>query len=92
MQFITELLNRIRSESPRFFIVLRWGFGALGVLALVLRWVISAKIWYPIYAEAVIQLCVQVLFTAAGVWGTSFLPVTDKQKFTDPRDPPPPKP
>jgi hypothetical protein len=93
MQFIIEFIQRIRSESPRFFIVLRWMFGVLALVALAVKWAISAALWQPPYALAISELCAQIILVAVTVWGTSFLPVADKKVMdTDPIDPPPHKP
>lgn len=78
MNMIFILVDRIRTESPRFFVVLRWAFGALAVAGWAIKWLIAKDIWSPDYEAAINELCGYAGTAATAIWGTSFFPVKDK--------------
>lgn len=100
MNMIFVLIDRIRTESPRLFVVLRWVSGLLAVGGWVIKWLIAKEIWSPGFEEAIKELCTYAGTAATAIWGTSFLPVKDNpvvvksvdDPSTDPKDPPPTKP
>lgn len=80
MNFLIELINRIRTESPKFFVILRWSFGVLGLLALISKWLLTKEILNPQYGSAISELCGYILTAAGTIWGVSFLPVNTANK------------
>lgn len=90
MTFLLELVTRLKTESPKFFIILRWAFGVLGIIALSAKWLLLKEILNPVHGSAINELCGYILTAAGAIWGVSFLPV--KANSTDPKDQPPIKP
>jgi len=97
MNIVYVFIDRIRTESPRFFVILRWIFGALSLIAISIKWLIAKDIWNPPFEAAIGELCGYVIAAAVSVWTTSFLPkkdtvVMDGPGGTDPKGPKPPTP
>lgn len=97
MNIVYVFIDRIRTESPKFFVVLRWIFGVLATASVAIKWLIAKDIWNPAFADAIGELCGYVLTAAAAVWGTSFLPKKDTVLMdgpggTDPNKPKDPRP
>lgn len=78
MNIILILIDRIRTESPRLFVVLRWVSGVLAAAGWVGTWLISKGVWSPAYAAAISDLANGLALLATGMWGTSFLPKKDQ--------------
>jgi len=74
MNFLVEMLTRIQTETPRFFIILRWMFGVLAVIAFMVQKVITDQVWQPAHADKVTIIAGYFITAALTVWGTSFLP------------------
>jgi hypothetical protein len=73
IEFLKEIIARLKSESPKTFITIRWVSFALMLISgaayfgsQMEMFTIGAT-WYTI--------CEKVLYVLAGVWGLSFLPV-----------------
>jgi len=82
---VTEIINRLKSESPKFFIVIRWIFGVLAVLAVVFKWVITKELWQPEnvkLVDAIQEVCEHILTIASTMWFSSLLPVKDSTDQT----------
>lgn len=92
MNFFIEIITRLKTDSPRFFIILRYTFGALGAAALVAKWMLLREILNPAHGPIISEVCGYILTAAGAIWGVSFLPVKTADAPTDPKDPPPPKP
>lgn len=97
MNIIYVFIDRIRTESPKFFIVLRWIFGVLALVGWAVKWLIARDIWNPAFEDAIKELCGYAAMGASTVWGTSFLPkkdtvIMDGPGGTDPNKPKPPNP
>ena len=76
IEFILEILSRIRSESPRFFIVLRYFVFSIALLSFCVNYVLNAYSLYPI-----LQGILSHLITACLSIGVVFyLPKEDKPK------------
>jgi len=78
MNIILILIDRIRTESPRLFVILRWVSGVLAAAGWVATWLISKGVWAPEYADAIKDLSNGLALIATGMWGTSFLPKKDQ--------------
>lgn len=81
----TEILSRIQGESPRFFIVLRWIFGVLAAIAIIVKWIITRELWTPQDAKvmaAIQEVCGYILTAASTMWFSSLLPVKDSNTTT----------
>jgi len=88
-----ELLNRLQSESPKFFIVLRWIFGILACVAIAFKWVVAKELWEPSNAkliDAIQEICGYILTAASTMWFSSLLPVKDNNSTTTPTTTTPP--
>lgn len=81
MMMLTELINRLKSESPKFFVILRWIFGVLAAGAFLTKWVIAHELWIPDakVLSAIQDACVNVIVAASSIWGFSYLPVKDAE-------------
>lgn len=91
MNFLTEFLLRLKTESPSFFKKLQWIAGILTALATAAKVLIDNEVISPEHATTVSTLCGYILTAAAAVLGTSALPVkntlADGPGGTDPNKP-----
>lgn len=97
MNIVYVVIDRIRTESPKFFVVLRWIFGVLSLIAITIKWLIAKDILNPPFEAAIGELCGYIIAAAVSVWTTSFLPkkdtvVMDGPGGTDPNKPKDPRP
>lgn len=97
LQFLFELVSRLKTESPSFFKKLQWGSGILAVLLGAVQALISFGIWHPENAEKISTFLGYAITTITTVFGTSFLPIKNVNKLadgpgTDPNKPHPQKP
>lgn len=77
---LIEIINRLKSESPKFFVVLRWIFGVLAVAAVTFKWVITKELWEPTNVKlvtAIQEVCEHIITIASTMWFSSLLPVKD---------------
>ncbi|NLH78228.1 MAG: hypothetical protein GX465_14445 [Acidobacteria bacterium] len=79
IEFLKELIARLKMESPKMFITIRWVSFALMLISgaayfgsQMEAFTIGAT-WYTISEK--------VLYVLAGVWGLSFLPVKESEKL-----------
>ena len=78
--FLKQILERLQSESPQFFIVLRWVFGVLAVIAGIVKWVIAKELWTPDNVkliDAVQEICGYIITSASTMWFSSLLPIKE---------------
>lgn len=76
--FFLQLIQRIATESPKFFKIIQWVAGVLAVIAGALTFLIDNSIWNPSFAATlgIITKAAWPLLTA--IWGMSLLPVKDQ--------------
>jgi hypothetical protein len=74
MNFLLEMISRLQTESPKFFITLRYVSGVLAIVAFVIRQVIADKVWEPHTSEKIFIVCGYFISAAVAIWGSSFLP------------------
>ena len=91
IEFLKELIARLKAESPKMFITIRWVSFGLMVLSGAAYFGSQMEIFKV--SETLYIICEKVLYVLAGVWGLSFLPVKDtaslpekKQKDAEPDD------
>ena len=79
IEFLKELIARLKLESPKMFITIRWVSFALML--------ISGAAYFGSQMEMFTigamwsTICEKVLYVLAGVWGLSFLPVKEQEKL-----------
>lgn len=77
MNFLTEFIARLRTESPSFFKKLQIGTVILGVVMGFVKILVDNEIWLPDYASLISDLSGYLAVFSAAVFGTSTLPVKD---------------
>lgn len=80
MNFFSEFITRLQVQSPKFFIILRYGSAILAALSLLMQKVLADELWQPVYAGKVETVCGYFITAAIAIWGTSFLPTKEPVK------------
>lgn len=75
--FFLQLIQRIASESPKFFVIIRWIAGVLGALSGAASFLVSHAIWQPSFAAQMGTITTAVYPILTAIWAMSLLPVKD---------------
>lgn len=75
--FFIQLIQRIASESPKFFKIIRWASGVLGAVAGISSFLVSHAIWHPAFAAQMGTITTALWPILTTIWGMSLLPVKD---------------
>jgi hypothetical protein len=77
MNFIVDFFQRLQSESPRFFIIVRWVMGTLTAVALLMQKIMADELWLPANADKIKIICGYIITATLAIFGTSFLAKKD---------------
>lgn len=76
--FFLQLIQRVATESPKFFKIIKWTAGIIGVLAIAATHLINNHIWNPSYGATLNAITTSAWPILVAVWGMSILPVKDQ--------------
>jgi hypothetical protein len=77
--FFLQLIGRIRTKSPKFFIILRWVGGVLAFVGGGILTILKNGMWEPSFAESLTGVINTVLPYCGALFTFSFLPVDDME-------------
>jgi hypothetical protein len=66
IQFIIEILTRLKTEKPRFFIVLQWFVSILAVVSFSVGYVLNAYNYAPILQDILSHLTTSCIALTIG--------------------------
>jgi len=75
LSFFSELIARLKTEKPDFFVKIQWGSGIVATLCLA---VIGLNYIEVIETNKLLTLAQSIVWTAAGIFLTGQLPTKDK--------------
>lgn len=79
--FLSELMSRLKTEKPAFFIKLQW---ISGLLAAICFSIIGYNAYYaPIQNVKLLEVANSLAWAFAGVFLTGQLPSNDKKEITE---------
>lgn len=81
IDFLKELIARIKAESPKLFVTIRWV--SFGLMLISGGAYFGSQMGVFTLAEAWYNVAEKVFLVISGVWGLSFLPVNDAAKLPE---------
>lgn len=79
--FFLQFIQRIATESPKFFKIIQWVAGALALLSGAATFVIDNNIWTPEFASTLGVITKAAWPVLIAIWGMSLLPVKDQTNY-----------
>lgn len=79
IEFLKELIKRIKEDSPKTFITIRWGSFVIMLISGAAYF--GSQMGAFTLNESLLTVADWLLKVLAGVWGLSFLPVKEPDKL-----------